>query len=129
GKPAGVGERARCQGPLARELPHLPGKPAGVVQHLICFCPRDLRREGAVIPGTHLTRAGPRPPTFWRTLMQRFLDWFRSAFRNHGNAARPRPVRLQFEQLEDRMTPSATSAITTSHGPAWFPWQTHDLYG
>src|SRR5262249_22228755 len=60
---------------------------------------------------------------------QRFLDWFRSAFRNHGNAARPRPVRLQFEQLEDRMTPSATSAITTSHGPAWFPWQTHDLYG
>jgi hypothetical protein len=61
--------------------------------------------------------------------MQRFLDWFRSAFRNHTTAARPRRVRLQLDQLEDRMTPSATSAITTNHGPAWFPWQTHDLYG
>jgi hypothetical protein len=31
--------------------------------------------------------------------------------------------------LEDRSVPSATSAITTTHGSGWFYWQTHDLYG
>jgi hypothetical protein len=61
--------------------------------------------------------------------MPRFLHWFRSALRTNSTAGRRRPVRLRVEQLEDRLVPSATSAITTSHSSWIFYWQTHDLYG
>jgi hypothetical protein len=60
--------------------------------------------------------------------MQRFLNWFRSAFPTNATPGRPKPVKLCLEQLEDRLVPSATSAITTSHGSWWWSWQTHDLY-
>jgi hypothetical protein len=53
--------------------------------------------------------------------MQRFLNRLRSAFRNHSAAGRPRAVRPRLEQLDDRLVPSATSAITTSHvGWGWY---------
>jgi hypothetical protein len=61
--------------------------------------------------------------------MQRFLNWLRSPLHRNVIARGPQSVRPRVEQLEDRLVPSATSAITTSHGSLWFRWQTHDLYG
>jgi hypothetical protein len=58
----------------------------------------------------------------------RFLNWLRKPSANK-TARRPLSVRPRLEQLEDRLVPSATSAITTLHGTGWFRWQTHDLYG
>jgi hypothetical protein len=43
--------------------------------------------------------------------------------------ARPaRSVRLELERLDQRLLPSATSAITTTHVWGRLFWQTHDLY-
>jgi hypothetical protein len=60
--------------------------------------------------------------------MQRFLNWLRRLSHTPSTSARPRPIRPRLEHLEDRMVPSATSAISTWHGGGWFRWQTHDLY-
>jgi hypothetical protein len=61
--------------------------------------------------------------------MHPFFDWFRRSSRPKTSARRALAVRPQLEQLEDRLTPSATSAITSSHVLGRFYWQTHDLYG
>jgi hypothetical protein len=61
--------------------------------------------------------------------MQPILSWFRRTFAASSVPARPHRVRLGLETLEDRLVPSATSAISAWHGAGWFMWQTHDLYG
>jgi hypothetical protein len=61
--------------------------------------------------------------------MRRLLNWFRPPAQTRSPAGQPHSVRPQLEQLEDRLVPSATSALTTSHGAGWFRWRTHDLYG
>src|SRR6516165_3675815 len=68
------------------------------------------------------------PLTSRRSSMQRFLNWLRRLSHTPSTSARPRPIRPRLEHLEDRMVPSATSAISTWHGGGWFRWQTHDLY-
>jgi hypothetical protein len=61
--------------------------------------------------------------------MQRIVDWLRRPFSASRTTGRPSAVRPRLEQLEDRLVPSATSAITTNHVLLKFHWQTHDLYG
>src|SRR5437763_12034082 len=60
--------------------------------------------------------------------MRRFLNWVREGFRARRTPARPRAVRPWLEPLDDRLVPAATSAMTTTHGWFWSPWQTHDFF-
>ena len=60
--------------------------------------------------------------------MQRVLNWLRSAFRANPAPARPRAVRPQLERLDDRLVPSTTSAVTTTHHYGYHSYTSHDLY-
>jgi hypothetical protein len=57
--------------------------------------------------------------------MQRFVNWLRGAFQSGPAPRRPRAVRPQLEQLDDRLVPSVTSAITTTN---YWVGTTHELY-
>jgi hypothetical protein len=57
--------------------------------------------------------------------MQRFLNWLRGAFQTNTSAGRPRAVRPQLEQLDDRLVPSATTSAITTFG---WPGPVHNLF-
>jgi hypothetical protein len=60
--------------------------------------------------------------------MHGILNWFRSVFPSEPNRGRRRAVRPQLEQLDDRLVPSVTSGISTTHSWRWMQWTNHDFF-